>query len=78
MIKKIFILTIPTFLLIFICLELVFNFIIPASELPDVVFFDNKFKLIKFRENQSGYYSIGKFPKINLNGILIMKDGIMK
>ena len=62
MIKKIFILTIPTFLLIFICLELVFNFIIPASELPDVVF-DNKFKLIKFRENQSGYYSIGKFPK---------------
>lgn len=62
MFKKIILLTIPTFLFFFLLLELLFNIIIPASELPDVVF-DNKYKLIKFNENQSGYYSIGKFPE---------------
>jgi len=62
MFKKIILLTVPTFILFFLLLEILFNFIIPASELPDV-FFDDKYKLIKFNKNQSGYYSIGKFPK---------------
>ena len=62
MFKKIILLTVPTFLLFFLLLEILFNIFIPASELPDVVF-DNKYKLIKFDKNQSGNYSIGKFPK---------------
>ena len=73
MIKKIFILTVPTISLTFILLELIFHFLIASSELPSVVY-DKDYRLIKYKENQTGIYSIGKFPlkgyewKINNEG----------
>jgi len=73
MIKKLFILTVPTITLTFILLELIFHFLIVSAELPKVIY-DKDNRLIKYKENQTGIYSIGKFPlkgfewKINNEG----------
>ena len=73
MIKKILYLTIPTIIITFLILELVFHFLILSCELPDVIY-DKENKIIKYKENQTGFFSIGKFPskgyewKINNEG----------
>ncbi len=59
--KNLFQITIPTFLVLFLLLELFFRFIIPAAELP-TDFFDEEEPIYRFDTNakSEGLYTIGK------------------
>jgi hypothetical protein len=63
-IKNFLLLTIPCLLFIFILLELVFRFVIPAANKPDLLF-DRKDQIIHFdtSKNRQGVFTVGKFAQ---------------
>jgi len=63
--KNIIFLTLPSFFILFIGLELFFRFVIPASEKP-IAYFDEENSLLRSDEKKrtEGTYTIGKFAKI--------------
>jgi hypothetical protein len=63
-IKNFLLLTIPCLLVIFVLLELVFRFVIPAANKPDLLF-DRNDEIIHFdaSTNRQGMFTVGKFAQ---------------
>lgn len=63
-IKNLFLVTVPVLLVLFLLLELVFRFVIPATD-PPMGYFHEKDKLYSFAEqNEGGRTTIGRFAEI--------------
>jgi hypothetical protein len=63
--KNIFLLTVPTLILVILFLELFFRYVIPASEKP-TPYFDEENKLLRSDGNRKtdGLFTLGKFAQI--------------
>jgi hypothetical protein len=61
-IKNILIVSIPTIIFLLFVLELVFRFVIPACNRPQAIF-DEKTRLYRYKANQNGLFTIGKFAQ---------------
>ena len=66
MFKNILFLTIPSAIMVLLLLELVFRFVIPAANKPDLVF-EEREKIIHFdpSTNAKGVFTVGRFALLS-------------
>lgn len=60
--KNLFVTTIPTLIVMVLLLELIFRFLIVATDTPNYVF-DSDYEILKYEANTDGYNTVGRFPK---------------